>query len=183
MLYFNNFPIIRYNNVKAVNLLLRTDLIESVFNKKDIYYPFLIQDNETPDFIANLVYRNSELSWLIYFVNRMIDPHFSWPLTDRDLNEFMRKKYDAPPQVLKNQIKHYVYTGLSNETDEDIARKSWTMTQETFSKLSVDERSGWTPVYVYDYEFEQNEAKRNIQLINPIYVNQLLRELELLLNE
>jgi hypothetical protein len=183
MSYFSKFPLIRYNNNRAINLILRTDIIESVFNRSDAYYPYVIRDNITADYLAYKIYGNPELSWVIYFSNKMIDPLFSWPLTDFQLNNFLRKKYDMPPQLLKNEIKHYVYTGLSSESDEDIARKSWFMTPETFSFLSPQEKSGWTPVYIYDYEFEENEKKRRIQLINPIYLNQIQRELEILLNE
>lgn len=183
MTYFSNFPLIRYNNVKAVNLLLRTDIIESVFNKRDLYYPYVIRDNVTADYLAYTIYGDPELSWIIYFSNKIIDPLFSWPLTDRDFNNFLSKKYNKPVQLLKNEIKHYVYTGLSNESENNIARKSWTMTPETFSLLSSEERSGWTPVFIYDYEFEENEKKRNIRLINVRFINKIKRELETLLNE
>lgn len=47
----------------------------------------------------------------------------------------------------------------------------------TFSKVST-----YKPVYVYDYEDKLNEDKRQIKLLKPQYVSQLVVELETVLN-
>lgn len=39
----------------------------------------------------------------------------------------------------------------------------------------------WTPVTWFDYEYELNEAKRNIQLISSVYVNKIERDMKELL--
>lgn len=39
------------------------------------------------------------------------------------------------------------------------------------------------PKYIYDYEVEKNEKKRNINLISDIYVNQIIDEIKTVLND
>jgi hypothetical protein len=43
--------------------------------------------------------------------------------------------------------------------------------------LSADEIAGWTPISVYDYENELNDAKRSIQLLSVNYLSQIENEL------
>ena len=92
----------------------------------------------------------------------------------------MVKKYNKSLYELQSQISHYKYTGLTNEAQEDIDRKSWFMSTTTHSL--IDDTAGWSPVYLYDYETELNDAKRSIKLLNRIYVPQLTRELKKIFN-
>lgn len=46
----------------------------------------------------------------------------------------------------------------------------------------LSKKSTYKPVYVFDYEFEENEKKREIQILKPQYIQQLKNELGTLLN-
>jgi hypothetical protein len=177
MTYFSNYPLIRYNNKISLNLLLRAKIISDVLDRYQVYYPYVIKDSETADFLAYKFYRDPELDWVIYYSNNMIDPIHEWPMSTNDLERFIEKKYNKRSFETKNDILHYEYTGLDSETPEDIARKRYTMAAVTYSFLSTEERSGWTPVYVYDYEFNKNESKRNIRLLDSSYISQIKSEL------
>lgn len=181
--YFSYFPTIRYRDKLSLNLLKKTKILDNVINRRSIYYSYVIQDGDRADTLAYRFYGDAELDWVIYLTNEMIDPYYSWPLNYREFNDYLRKKYNKAPFSLKNDISHYVYTGLSSDTEEDIARKSWTLTPETYEFLSSIERSGWTSVSIYDYEEQRNEDKRVIRIIERGYLNQIIRELEKLLNE
>lgn len=175
-MYFRYFPLITYNNKTTRNILLRAKVIETVFNKYEAFYPYVIKDGQRADIIANEVYGDSNLDWVIYLVNNIEDPYYGWPMSDKDFNSYLEMKYNKPAVLTQADISHYVYTGVG-ESSNDIARKSWKMTPETYDQLSSTERSGWTAVYVYDYENELNESKRNINLIRPIYIEQIKREM------
>lgn len=41
----------------------------------------------------------------------------------------------------------------------------------------------FTPKYIYDYEVDENEKKRNINLVSDVYVNQLIDEMKTVLND
>jgi hypothetical protein len=43
--------------------------------------------------------------------------------------------------------------------------------------------STYKPVYVYDYELEENEKKRQIRLLKRQYIQPLMLEIETVLND
>ena len=183
MSYFSYFPLIRYKGRIAKNLLVRTKIIEDVLLKRDIFYEYVIQEGDLPDTLADRFYGNPELDWIIYLSNDMLDPYTDWPLGYSDFNRYLEKKYGVPSFETKSLILHYRYTGLSSDTKEDIRRKSWIMSVETYNMLPPQEQSGWTEVTAYQYEDDINEEKRVINIIKPIYVNQILDEIEQKLSE
>lgn len=181
MSYFSYFPRIRYNDRISLNLLVRAKVLDEVLNKRDIYYQYVIRENEFPDTLADRFYGDPERDWIIYFTNSITDPYSQWPLGYRDFNRYLEKKYNKPAFETKSDIAFYRYTGLPSDDPEDIARKSWTLSPFTYNNLSPQEQSGWTPVTVYDHEDELNEQKRVIRVIQNNYVGQILREIESIL--
>ena len=177
MSYFDYYPKITYNGKRATNLLLRSEIVREVFNKRAVYYTYVIKDGETAEGLANRFYRDPELSWVIYYSNDMLDPYYDWPLDYTQFNDFLRKKYNKSPQLLKADVKHYVYTGLSSDTEEEIKRITWLITPETWVFLTAQEKSGWSSVSIYDFENQKNEDKRQIQILDPNYISQIKQEL------
>lgn len=180
MRFFERIPIITYNGLQMRNILLKTKILREVLDAKDAYYPYLVQDGERPDTIAHDYYGDSNYDWVVLFSNDIVDPYYTWPLEHRDLILHLQKKYGATITTVQSSIKHYAYTGIGGniETEEDVARRSWTIPPETWSHLTAAEKSGWSPVYVYDWEVERNDARRNIRLLDRIYLKQVREELK-----
>lgn len=175
-MYFRYYPVITYNDKLTRNILLRAKVIEQVFQKLDVFYPYVIKQGERADILADRLYSDSTLDWVIYLSNNITDPYYDWPMDDKDFNGYLEMKYGKPAVLTQADISHYVYTGIG-ESDSDIARKSWHMTVETYNLLASDQRAGWTAVYVYDYERELNEDRRNINILKPLYIEQIKREM------
>lgn len=175
MAYFNNFPTINYFDKQSRSIILKAAIISDVVNKADAFYPYIIKDYERPDTIAYEQYDDPTLDWVIYFSNNIVDPYYSWPLTYEQFRPYLEKKYNKTIYELQSEISHYKYTGTTNESKEDIARKSWLMSPTTYSL--INDNSGWTAVSVYDYEDELNEAKRSIKLLNQFYIIQIKKEI------
>ena len=180
MAFFYNFQTINYFNKDARNIIAKAAILPSILSKLDGFYPYVIKDYERPDMIAFNEYGDEELDWIIYFSNNIVDPFYDWPLSPENFNSYMVKKYNKSLYELQSQISHYKYLGITNESQEDIDRKSWIMSTETHAL--TDDTAGWYPVYVYDYETELNDAKRSIKLLNKIYIPQLKRELKKIFN-
>lgn len=176
MAYFSNFPLIDYSDRQSINIILKSSLIAEVLNKADAFYPYIIKDYERPDTIAYDQYNDPTLDWVVYFSNKTIDPYYSWPLTYEQFKSYLEKKYNKFAYELQGDIIHYKYTGITGESEEDIARKSWLMSPTTFA-LS-DDTAGWTAVNIFDYENELNEAKRSIRLLNQVYITQIEKEIK-----
>ena len=178
-MYFGSFPTISYNNKQIKNIILKSRVVDAVLANYDTFHPYVVQDGERPDTIAHDYYGTSAYDWLIVLTNQYIDPYFQWPLPQDQLLTHLQEKHGKTIPELKTEIKHYVYTGIGgSETALEKARNSWTMSATTFSYFSAAEKSGWTPVYTYDFEIEENDARRSIKLLDRIYAGQALRELQ-----
>jgi len=181
MAYFKNFPKISYNGITARNLLLKSAIVAEVFAKKNAFYPYIVQDAYRPDMVAGEVYGSPFYDWVVYFSNSIVDPYYDWPLSSNDLDLFMQKKYGKTKYELMNTISYYEYTGITSDSIEDVARKSWKMSPDTHAM--IDNTAGWSAVTIYDEEVRVNDSKRSIQLLSPIYLGQIETELGSIFNK
>jgi hypothetical protein len=164
--FFENFPVVSYGGVSLRNLMLKTDIIKSVLDTVQVFHPFVIRDGERADTVAYDYYGNSELYWLVYMANDIVDPYYDWPLTQAEFKDFIVKKYGSA-EAAQGTLLYW------SNPDFD-----YYMTDETRNLLDVEFLSGWnTPVYAYDYEDGLNEAKRNIRLIDSSYAPQVVAEI------
>lgn len=114
--YFNELPNIEYVNrfknsksndevTIAKNLFRRSKLredLESVFTSFEFYK---IQENERPDQIAQRVYNDSELDWVIILTNNIQDYYSDWPLSNAELHNYLIEKYGSEDKL--TEIHHY----------------------------------------------------------------------------
>lgn len=183
MSYFKEFPLTNYNNLLSRNIILKSAIVKEVLNKASAFYNYIIQEGYRPDMVANEEYGNPEYDWVVYLSNDIVDPYYNWPIDGKDFKGYLEAKYNTDIYTLQSQVLHYKYTGLTNETAEEIAMVNWTMSPETYTILGdVDpvSVSGWSPVYVYDYEDDLNDSKRSIKLISRAYITQIERELSVI---
>lgn len=112
-MYFNNFPKIFYDfpqDATSTNLQILTDITTNVRIKKEIlenitiYDEYDIQEGETPEIIAEKVYGNPELHWVIMLANQRYDYLEDFPMTSRELEQLAIEKYGADHL---NDIHHY----------------------------------------------------------------------------
>lgn len=174
-------PNVKYNDLTLKNLLAKISTVKENYDKFAIYYPYSIKDGERPDTIAYDYYGSSDYAWLVMLANNIVDFYSEWPRDYRDFYSYLKNKYGYVHE-LKNDISHYIYTGIGGETEEEIAEKSYKMTVTTFSFLTPIEKSGWSPVYVYDHEHQLNESKRKIKLLSNEFTSMVDRELREIFN-
>lgn len=172
---FENFPTIVYEGKESKNIILKAGLIKDLIKKYKVFYPYSVKDGERPDTIAYDYYGDSSYEWLVCLPNNIIDIHSEWVKSYSEFYRYMQEKY-TDVNATKNIILHYEYTGLSTDSQLDIDRISWKMSVKTFNTISSEEKSGWSPVYVYDYEDRLNEEKREIILLSNQYLGQIDRE-------
>jgi len=93
--YFKNFPTITYNNNLVTNIIARAKIDSVVRDRALVFFPYTLIDGERPDTIAANYYEDPNFAWLIYYANEMIDPYFEWPLTQDELYEHIKIKYQS----------------------------------------------------------------------------------------
>ena len=166
MAYFAYFPKIYYdvrgvkNNVNVdviTNILERVRLKLNFIQKQAFFAQHFIIDFETPEFLAYKYYGDTELHWIILYSQQATNPYYDWPLTYFDLQKFVNKKYGA---ANINAIHHY----------------------EDADGYEVDSTaSGATSVTNFIHEETLNDAKRNLTVIRPEYVGNVVNEFKKLL--
>lgn len=171
-------PKVEHTSVTLSNLLVKVAVVKQHLDKFTVYYPYSVKEGERPDTIAYDYYGNSEYAWLILLVNGIVDPYLQWPLDTNTFHEHLRVKYGILWET-KNMIHHYHYTGTND--DSMVGYIDYPMTVQTYNSTPIDQRIGWTPVYVYDYELSLNDQKRSIKLLSNQYLKQVDRELTSLL--
>jgi hypothetical protein len=100
--YFNYFPKTFYtsnndvNGVEAItNIIARFAFDSQLKENTSAFYPYQVQDSDTPEIIADKYYGNVEYHWVVLLFNNIIDPQFDWPLKSDTLIDYIDKKYTA----------------------------------------------------------------------------------------
>ncbi len=99
-MYFSQFPYITYDssgneNYKIVtNLLKRVGLRTKVKTNTMLYDTYEVKEGETPESIADKLYDDSELHWVILMVNDITDRYHQWPMKVGQFNDYLKDKYD-----------------------------------------------------------------------------------------
>ena len=174
MAYFSQFPKVNYDVRGDGNLSVMTDITKRVRIKDYVKKSFVnfdfydVKSGETPEYIANEFYGDSELHWIVLLTNNIIDYYTDWPMTVPQFEAFVKSKYDNI-----DEIHHYEYTQESGDTKFTIE-----LPNESATTILV----GATAITNYEYEESVQENKRRIRLVKPIYIEGIKKELKNLMN-
>lgn len=166
--YFKNFPVVQYGQHQLRNILLKARLAKDIIEAYDNYYPYTIPDTERISHVAYDYYGSIDYVWLVMASNNMTDPYYDWPLSVSDFDNYLAKKYGSL---------EYAYN-ISNANFYKNEDYTYLMTKTTYDNLAEIHKIGWTPYSIYDQEFEANEAKRQIKLVDKSLTSNIQYELE-----
>ena len=172
-MYFANFPLIPYDSVgngnfKVVtNLLKRVAIRAKVRTNTALYDTYDVKDGETPEILADKLYKDAELHWVILLVNDITDRYHQWP---KNTNQFLAYVNDKYSNV--DATHHYEISQVSGDTTIKI-------------DIGTDntEHSGASVVTNYEYEEDLQDKKRKIRLLDPSYLGVFVAEYEKLIAE
>ena len=185
--YFRELPNISYpsllpsrnkveSRVTVKNLFkrskLRTDLDQAItaFN----YYN--IKDGMRPDMVAQELYDNPELDWVVLTSNNITNIRDQWPLDHNDLQEYMIEKYGSEENVAK--VHHHETRKIVDEYNR-VVMPAGLRVDENFSfqylnfsgqVIKVLSSQVVAPVTNYQYEVRLNDEKRRIRVLKPQFV-------------
>ena len=172
-MYFDNFPVIPYDSEltgeskDVKNLLRRVGIRAKVKSNALLYDTYDVRNGETPESLAFKLYGDAELHWVIMLVNNITDRYHDWPMTEAQFLQFIKDKYENI-----DGTHHYEITQTSGDTSIKI-------------DVGTDNTnySDATLITNYEYEQEQQDAKRKIRLLDPSYIADFVEEFKLLMNE
>ena len=167
-MYFANFPLIPYDSVGngkfklVTNLMKRVALRSKVRTNTMLFDTYDVKEGETPEMLADKLYGDPNLHWIIMYVNGITDRYHQWPLTTPQFLAFINDKYSNP-----DGTHHYEITQTSGDT---------TVTIDIGSDNTS--HAGATLITNREYEEDRQDTLRSIRLLDQAYVDQFVEEFE-----
>jgi len=98
--FFKNYPTIDYNlpgdgrDIQTIkNIMLRAKIRDGIKKNVATYFDFDLEEAMSPQEVADKVYKNPNLFWIIFMMNDVVDPYYDLGLTSRQLDKYITKKY------------------------------------------------------------------------------------------
>ena len=188
MNYFRYLPKVAYDikgtsspyYTEATNIMVRQKIIDAVKNKIVTLHPYRVEDGDRPDIIATLYYGSPSFTWLIFMINDIKDPYYDWPLTTIEWESFMKAKYGtlASAQSTVHEYYQIIRAATPNDAmvDDDSAinpEVKYIVDSTTYDSLASGSKG---VLYKYDWEFDMNEGKRSIKLIDDVFASRIMSE-------
>tara|TARA_Y100000814_G_scaffold233153_1_gene176970 strand:+ start:197 stop:853 length:657 start_codon:yes stop_codon:yes gene_type:complete len=188
--FFRELPNIEYLSVlsdrdssldyiKVKNLFRRVKVRDDLKKYFTIFDRVTVKDGARPDQIADIVYGNAELDWVVLITAGIINVNNEWPLSSYELYNYSLEKYGA----LLNATKHFetieirdqknrliLPKGKIVDSDFSIPNPSNPLTDLTGNAIRIG-------ISYYEYETKLNEEKRQIDLLKPRYLDQFLKDM------
>ena len=187
MAYFNELPNISYpsllpssnkieDRIEVKNIFKRSKLRSDVDQAITAFNYFYIPEGDRPDVVAENIYNDAELDWVILTANNITNIRDQWPLTHNDLHTYMLEKYGSEENITK--VRHHetrkivdeynrVVMPAGLEVDSDFSFQYLSYSGQVIKVLSSQVVGAITN---YQYETKLNEEKRRIKILKPEYL-------------
>lgn len=113
---FENLPNFYYSNTLCKDITRRAKFIDDKERPSFLLLEYDLEHSLRADQVSEYYYNNSELDWLIYMTNDIIDPYYEWHLNDLDFEEMLIHKYGSVANAMK-KVKFYINNWYDNQTE------------------------------------------------------------------
>ena len=121
--YFKQVPNLEYinrtkgnkdisNYITVKNLFKRGRIRPDIFGNLSYFTKYKIIGDDRPDNIANEIYGNPNLDWVVLLSNNIQNIQTEWPLPQTSLDEFLLEKYETYEKL--NATHHYETVEIKN---------------------------------------------------------------------
>ena len=192
--YFRNIPDFEYvnrtkdgqfisNYTQVKNFFKKGKIREDLFQDLTVFEKYSILGDDRPDNVANEIYGDPTLDWVVLLSNNIVNIYNEWPLSQQAFEAYVLDKYKTLAKL--DEVHHYESNEVKDSSGVIIfpkgVRVSAAQSVSYFEPLS-DEQVTVNPVSkaITNYQYEQsvNDKKRRIFLIKPIYLNVVFDDLE-----
>ena len=169
--------------VEVKNLFKRGIIRPDIFGNLAYFTKYKIIGDERPDEVANKVYEDPDLDWLVLLSNNVINQVEEWPLDQQSFQNYLVSKYGSEENI------HAVHHYESDEIKDSVGRVVFPGGLEVPQNISVDwydsgigeERTSTAFTYAvtnYTYEERKQNDRRSIYVIKEEYVGLVIDNLE-----
>ena len=171
-----------YSLVK--NLFKRAKLREDIYQDLAFFSKFDVLGDDRPDNVADLIYGDPTLDWVVLLSNNIVNVQSEWPLSQADFNRYIIEKYGTEEKL---------YSGIHHYESREVKASDGTIIIPSGARVSVGQSVSFfdeitdqqvirtdvaMPITNYMHEDRLNNEKRNIFLLKPIYLNILFDDIE-----
>ena len=193
--YFRNLPEFEYVNRSkngrnegdysvVKNFFKRGKLREDIFQDLTFFTKFTVEGDDRPDIVATKVYDDPTLDWVILLANNITNIQSEWPMSQADFNTYITEKYENET-TLYSGIHHYEANEVKTSRDVIIipsgmrvgVGQSVSFYDDGLGQ-QVTKTDVASPITNYIYEDRLNNAKRNIFILKPQYLQIVFDDLE-----
>ena len=139
------------------------------------YHPYIIREGDRPDIIAEKMYGDSRLDWVILLTNNIIKPRWEWPLMYSEFVAYVKGKYGSTSAAMAT-VHHYEFIAQTlTKTVRDgelfvIPEVIYEIDATTYAATASNKRR---EVDSFVYEERKNEDLRNIKILDPNFIPQI----------
>ena len=212
--YFRELPDIAYQSplshknssrdyLLIKNIFRRTKLFDFLENNVSLLDKFTIGDGDRPDTVAEEMYGDASLDYIVVLVAGITNIIDEWPLQDYQVYDFALEKYGTEEKM--NEIKYYKTLEIVDDQNRQIVppdlivdvdfkvdgtvNKFPSSTRYTLKSLTgnrqLDDKDEYTvatdniarAVTNLEYEYTVNEGKREINVLSPAYIQLFINDL------
>ena len=192
--YFKNIPNFEYvnrtkdgqfisNYTQVKNFFKKGKMREDIFQDLTIFEKYNIKGDDRPDNVANEIYGDPTLDWVVLTSNNIVNIYNEWPLSQQVFEDYILDKYDTYEKL--DETHHYESNEVKDSTGLIIFPRGVQVSAAqsvSFYEPTRDEQVTVNPVSKavtnYQYEEEINNKKRRIFLLKPSYLNVVFDDLE-----
>ena len=211
--YFRELPNIAYQSplthrnssrdyILIKNLFRRTKLFDFLKDNVSVLDKFTIGIGDRPDTIAEELYGDATLDYVVVLVAGIININQEWPLPDNKVYDFALEKYGSEEKM--NEIKYYETLEIVDDQNRQILPpdlivdvdfkidgtvNKFPTTRYTLKAMTgniqLDDKNEFgvltdniaRAVTNLEYEYTINENKREIDILNPSYLQMFINDL------
>jgi len=189
MNYFDLFPDVQLPSfsdkrnssndyITVKNLFKRGKVRDEFFQNVATFYQYSVNGDDRPDNVADKVYENNKLDWVVLIANNIINVRDEWPMSQYDFQRYLDNKYDS---TQLGQIHHYETTEIKNSGGQLLLESGLTVDSDftfsySFGKTTYNVNKV-TSVSNFEYEVKKNDEKRIIYLLRPEYVGTIINDM------
>jgi hypothetical protein len=192
--YFRYLPNLEYinrntsqdqisNYTRTKNLFKRGKIRDDIFGNLIFFTKYNIIGDERPDNIAEKIYGDSSLDWIVLLSNNIVNVYDEWPMSQETFDKYLLEKYNTYDVVYGT---HHYETIEVKDSSGNIIVKSGLTVPSSFNVRYFDYGLGQDKqefnitiaISNYDYEVRKEEKKRNIFLLKSDYVPVIMNDME-----
>ena len=196
MAYFDELPNIFHpsllpssnkveDRIAVKNIFKRSKLRSDVDQVITVFNYYYVRENYRPDMVAEEIYEDPELDWIILTTNNIINIRDQWPLNHNDLYNHIVEKYGSEANTLG--IHHYETKEMVDEYNRTVipaglqVDANFTFQYKNYSNSMVIVNPV-VSVTNYEYETKLNEEKRKIKVLKSQYLSIFITDHQNIMN-